>query len=81
MPDALTKVCSVSALLLSNGNVPPLMSRQSARRRKTGASIAELSKLYQERSDKLRKADAVEMKMEAFRWQIEEQYDFTISLL
>jgi len=39
---------------------------------KHAASIAELWKLYQDRSDKLRKAGAVEPALEDFRWQIEE---------
>ena len=39
---------------------------------KHAASIAELWKLYQERSDKQRKAGATEPALEDFRWQIEE---------
>ena len=39
---------------------------------KHATSIAELAKLYQERSDKLRKAGTVEPALEDFRWQIEE---------
>ncbi len=39
---------------------------------KHAASIAELWKLYQERSDKLRKAGAEAPAFEDFRWQIEE---------
>jgi ATP-dependent helicase HrpA len=39
---------------------------------KHAAGIAELAKLYQERSDKLRKAGATEAALENFRWQIEE---------
>ena len=39
---------------------------------KHAASIAELWKLYQERSDKLRKAGGVNVRLEDFRWQIEE---------
>jgi ATP-dependent helicase HrpA len=39
---------------------------------KHAASIAELAKLYQERSDKLRKAGGNEPSLEDFRWQIEE---------
>ena len=39
---------------------------------KHAASVAELWKLYQERSDKLRKAGTVEPALEDFRWQIEE---------
>jgi ATP-dependent helicase HrpA len=39
---------------------------------KHAAAIAELWKLYQERSDKLRKAGIAEPALEDFRWQIEE---------
>ena len=39
---------------------------------KHAASIAEFAKLYQERSDKLRKAGAAEPALEDFRWQLEE---------
>jgi ATP-dependent helicase HrpA len=39
---------------------------------KHAASIAELWKLYQERSDKLRKGGAIDTRLEDFRWQIEE---------
>jgi ATP-dependent helicase HrpA len=39
---------------------------------KHAAAIAELWKLYQERSDKLRKAGGAEPALEDFRWQIEE---------
>jgi len=39
---------------------------------KHAASIAELWKFYQERSDKLRKAGAQDAALEDFRWQIEE---------
>ncbi len=39
---------------------------------KHAVSIAELAKLYQERSDKLRKAGTFEPAMENFRWQLEE---------
>ena len=39
---------------------------------KHAAGIAELGKLYQERSDKLRKAGAADPRLEDFRWQIEE---------
>ncbi len=43
-----------------------------ARDAKHAADIAALWKLYQERSDKLRKAGAAEPALESFRWQIEE---------
>jgi ATP-dependent helicase HrpA len=39
---------------------------------KHATDIADLWKRYQERSDKLRKAGAVEPALEDFRWQIEE---------
>ena len=39
---------------------------------KHAASIAEFAKLYQERSDKLRKAGTAEPALEDFRWQVEE---------
>jgi len=39
---------------------------------KHAVSIAEFAKLYQERSDKLRKAGAAEPALEDFRWQLEE---------
>jgi ATP-dependent helicase HrpA len=39
---------------------------------KHAVSIAEFAKLYQERSDKLRKAGAAEPALEDFRWQVEE---------
>jgi len=39
---------------------------------KHAASIAELWKLYQERSDKLRKAGAQDAALEDYRWQLEE---------
>jgi len=39
---------------------------------KHAASISEFAKLYQERSDKLRKAGAAEAALEDFRWQLEE---------
>jgi ATP-dependent helicase HrpA len=39
---------------------------------KHAASISELWKLYQERSEKLHKAGAIDTRLEDFRWQIEE---------
>jgi ATP-dependent helicase HrpA len=42
------------------------------RDQKHAESIAELWKLYQERSDKLRKAGGIDPALENFRWQIEE---------
>ncbi len=39
---------------------------------KHAAAVAELSKRYQDRSDKLRKAGVVDLSLADFRWQIEE---------
>ena len=47
-------------------------SSNAERDEKHAAGIAELWKLYQDRSDKLRKAGTREPALEDFRWQIEE---------